>query len=374
MRLHVQSASRDCPSSEYVHYVCFDFFGCCKSNPCFPPASCPPADRPDPISPIELSSPSEPRLPETVTSYPTPASQSQDQSLPHTSEPKLPEISKRILSKALILTRTSADSAPRVSTATGNPQTTAPTSDSPGKPHDGLAGEIVGGVVAAIFILLILFGLWTTQKHRRSIPIAGDYIITEKSFEKANELAPRTSIHTSTPKAYHQLRQDDAEVAYGNEISTRPGTPRRLSISDLPSHSTFSQEREPGNVGTSVALNEDLSSTTEASHLTPCVEMLASIPPRENVTHELPDMKNHFRVDIPLHAENNLINKWGKFWAVPATACAATLGVTPQLSLTTPEGVVFGSNQGVNRSLSARAVQHVMGFMSFRENIQQRSS
>lgn len=160
-------------------------------------------------------------------------------------------------------------------------------------------------------------------------------------------------------------------IAYGSKTSTRINTPRRCSTSDLTGNPTLSQHSGPGGAGLLATLSKGPSSTTETSHIIPPAEMMASIPPRENVTPELADIKRHFRVDLPLDPERNPINILRKFRAVPATSGAATLQVAPQLSLTTPEGIVVGSNLNVRRSRSGRAVQHVMSLMSFIENRQQ---
>ncbi|KKZ66757.1 hypothetical protein EMCG_07588 [[Emmonsia] crescens] len=309
-----------------------------SSDPCGPPSYCPVADRlHPPLNPISSESPLPP---------------------PPPSETDRPEISTSIPLPTLPSASSTADLTSKAPTPKGNPPAPVPGSNPSGNPNGGLIGGVLGAVLGVIFILAVLLCLWTKEKKSRSSQFARDDRITDMGFGKTNE------------RPYHELWLEDAE-AYGSKTSTRMDTPRRCSTSDLTGNPTLSQHSEPGSAGLFETLSKGPSSTSETSHLIPPTEMMASIPLRENVTPELADIKRHFRVDLPLNPERNPINLPGKFQAVPATSGAATLQVAPQLSLTTPEGIVVGSNLNVSRSRSGRAVQHVMSFMSFIENRQQ---
>ncbi|PGH09655.1 hypothetical protein AJ79_05621 [Helicocarpus griseus UAMH5409] len=287
-------------------------------------------------------------------------------------------------------------------TTTTSSQTSALTSTQ--KSNGGMIGGAVAGVLILIIILAALLFFWRRRRKvqgRQPPQFSGDDGMAGMSFADTKESSQKN--HLNGPDIASEPWPDRAEV-YGSEPVTTKDTPIQYSAyhqSPLSNSSTvtgspdlrgssvssfgspvmgstaftspsISQDCRPGTGAPLVTLNEESNSSTQIGHIGQRAEMLASVPPREFITTELDDTQNPRRAELPSDPGRNLINIPAALRAgsnAPSNTKQPPPGhVGPQLSVTTPEGIVLGSNLNIDRTRAGTPENHVMSFMSYNGN------
>ncbi|EEH43760.2 uncharacterized protein PADG_00049 [Paracoccidioides brasiliensis Pb18] len=392
MPVHSHRAPNDCPSG-FQFYRCYNFNGCCKSNPCKGPpiAQCP--DDESPGGQINALSSLTSTSPTTRSSSASTSIRASSYRTSTTFSPTLANSPSPTLPSGGVPT----DPTSAAPNATISPAAPIQESNASKKLNGGLVGGVVGGIFSLSLILAVLIFLWRkSRKAQRSQHLSSplppdDDGMTGMGFADSKVDPQKSFIDTpnlfnkplDNSKVYRSgtLTNRDATSQFtkshqsvSSDSSTLMGSPdfRGSSVSSFNSpslgtsdfgSSDLNQNLRSRTASSLATLNEHPHSSTESSHLIPRAEMLATVPSRESVTSELANTESRYRAELPGEPERQLINIPREL-RVGITA-NTTEQVTPQFSVTTPEGIVLGSNLNLERTRPGIPENHVMSFMSY---------
>ncbi|KAK2812016.1 hypothetical protein FQN50_001725 [Emmonsiellopsis sp. PD_5] len=374
MPTHFRRQINTCAPGTGTFYRCSTggFEGCCKVHPCTP-EGCPDEDA-DPTT-SRLPEPTNPTavLP-TATPPPTTTSSIFSQS--GTAGP------------AVSPTSTAAGGAPPGSSSSG------------GSSNGALIGGAVGGVLAIVLILIALFLFWRKRrKNQREQPppfTQEDAAVGMAFGRKPKGSSSQSATDSPDPSGNgYSSKLEAGGIETGKHDTSSTISPYRLSTAasdtttlmgspDLGTGSVSSMgspamgrgsvnlthDRKSGiiQLGT---LSEAPDSSIDGARNSIPSELLASVPARKDITPELDDtMTRPGRAELPTEPERNLINvprdlKPGSGTTSGDPHVPETSQVQPEVSVTSPEGVTFGSNLNSDRSRTKSPENHVMSFMSY---------
>ncbi|KAK2806972.1 hypothetical protein FQN51_005774 [Onygenales sp. PD_10] len=394
MPAHFRRQINTCEPGTGTFYRCTPggFVGCCKIDACTPEGcpdeyASPPADQ-TPATRPTIGTPTA-ATPSTID---TPTAATPSTTL-RTTAPE-PTTTSSIFSQS----GTAGPAASPTSTAAGSPLPGA--SSSSGSSNGALIGGAVGGVLAIVLILIALFLFWRKRRKNQQEqppPFTQEDAAIGMALGREPKGSPSQSATNSPDPSGNGYSGKLEAGGIGAEKRDTSGTisPYRLSAAasdtttlmgspDLGSGSVSSigspalgrgsvnltNDRKSGIIQLGTLSEAPDSSIDGARNPIPS-ELLASVPARKDITPELDDtMTRPGRAELPTEPERNLINvprdlKPGS-GATPGDPHVPGISqVQPEVSVTSPEGVTFGSNLNTDRRRTKSPDNHVMSFMSY---------